>query len=302
MRKLVTISAFCLTLSLSCSVFATSPVQSAADNNAKLHVVQSKETLSGIATTYGISLEQIVKFNSITNPNQILIGQTLFIPENNAAKTTANQTTTAVAPQSATPPTSAPKVNYIVKPRDTLHSIAVAHGLTVDQVAATNNIENPNVLKIGQVLTLPGVTQLQTVASRSDHRESRRESREDKDQAAEIVDYAKKFLGCSYSYGASGPRSFDCSGLTMHVYKHFGISLPHSSASQAKEGEYVKKSDLQEGDLVFFNTSSKGISHVGIYIGGGEFIHASTSKRNVEISSLSESYYDKRYVTARRVI
>lgn len=299
MRKLVTISAFCISLTLSCSAFATSPIQGSADSNSTKHVVQAKETLNGIATTYGISLEKISDFNNIANPNQIIIGQTLFIPINNAANTAAKPTTSVVAQKTATPPASAPKVNYIVRPRDTLHSIAVTHGLTVEQVQAANNIDNPNILKIGQVLTLPGAKQVKTVASRSDDRERSRQSRE---LASDIVDYAKEFLGCSYSYGASGPKSFDCSGFTMYVYDNFDISLPHSSTSQAKKGEYVRKDDLAKGDLVFFETSSRGISHVGLYIGGGKFIHASTSARDVEISSLSETYYAKRYVTARRVL
>lgn len=85
----------------------------------------------------------------------------------------------------------------------------------------------------------------------------------------EIVNYAKQYLGSKYVYGASGPTTFDCSGFTMYVYKHFGISLSHSARAQSKNGTYVAKENLQPGDLVFFKDyeTMDGIGHCGIYIG-----------------------------------
>lgn len=119
----------------------------------------------------------------------------------------------------------------------------------------------------------------------------------------EIVAYAKKFLGRKYVYGGSGPNTFDCSGFTMYVYKHFGYSMGHSAVTQAGLGKYVSKSNLQPGDLVIFNDSAnRSIGHVGIYVGGGNFIHASSGSGKIIISSLSGSYYNTRYVTGRRII
>lgn len=119
----------------------------------------------------------------------------------------------------------------------------------------------------------------------------------------EIVAYAKKFLGCKYVYGGSGPNTFDCSGFTMYVFKHFGYSMGHSATTQAGIGKYVSRSNLQPGDLVIFNDSAnRSIGHVGIYVGGGQFIHASSGSGKIIISSLSGSYYNTRYVTGRRVI
>lgn len=119
----------------------------------------------------------------------------------------------------------------------------------------------------------------------------------------QIVAYAKQFLGRKYVYGGSGPNTFDCSGFTMYVYKHFGYSMGHSATTQAGLGKYVSKSNLQPGDLVIFNDSAnKSIGHVGIYVGGGNFIHASSGSGKIIISSLSGSYYNTRYVTGRRVI
>ncbi len=121
----------------------------------------------------------------------------------------------------------------------------------------------------------------------------------------QIVNYAKQYLGCKYVYGGSGPSVFDCSGFTMYVYKNFGISLSHSATAQSKKGTYVAKEDLQPGDLVFFKDfeTMNGIGHCGIYIGGGEFIHASSGTGYcVKISTLSSGSYSTRYETARRVI
>lgn len=121
----------------------------------------------------------------------------------------------------------------------------------------------------------------------------------------EIVAYAKQYLGCPYVYGASGSSSFDCSGFTMYVYKHFGYSLSHSATAQSKVGTHVDKEDLQPGDLVFFldYETMDGIGHCGIYIGDGNFIHASSgSGYCVKISTLTSGSYLKRYATACRLI
>ena len=121
----------------------------------------------------------------------------------------------------------------------------------------------------------------------------------------EIVEYAKQYLNCPYVYGAAGSESFDCSGFTMYVYKHFGYSLSHSATAQSKVGTYVAKEDLQPGDLVFFldYETMDGIGHCGIYIGDGNFIHASSgSGYCVKISTLLSGSYYNRYATARRLI
>ena len=119
----------------------------------------------------------------------------------------------------------------------------------------------------------------------------------------QIANYAKGFVGYPYVYGGSSPSGFDCSGFTSYVYQQFGYSISRSSAAQAGNGVAVAKADLQPGDLVLFKgVSSSSIGHVGIYIGGNQFVHASTEKTGVKISSLSSSGYIARYVTARRII
>lgn len=117
----------------------------------------------------------------------------------------------------------------------------------------------------------------------------------------EFKEVAKKYLGSPYSYGGTTSKGFDCSGYITTVFKELGVSLPRSSASMYDVGESVDQNDLIPGDLVFFNTSGSGISHVGVYLGGGDFIHSQTNI-GVSITSLNDKYYwADRYVGAKRV-
>jgi hypothetical protein len=108
-------------------------------------------------------------------------------------------------------------------------------------------------------------------------------------------------LGIKYKYGGTTEKGFDCSGFTGYVFNEFGILLPRISRDQATVGTKVTKEDLRRGDLVFFNTNGRGISHVGIYMGGGLMAHSS-SKYGVRISNIGDKYYSKRFVTARRFL
>ena len=118
----------------------------------------------------------------------------------------------------------------------------------------------------------------------------------------QVVDYAKQYLGTPYVYGGNGPSSFDCSGYTSYVYRHFGYTLNRTASGQLSNGTSVSKSELQPGDLVFFRyNTSKAASHVGIYIGGGQFIHASTNTYTVKIDTLTSGHYANVYVGARRL-
>jgi cell wall-associated NlpC family hydrolase len=111
-----------------------------------------------------------------------------------------------------------------------------------------------------------------------------------------VVSIALQYLGVPYVWGGASPSGFDCSGLTMYVYAKVGVYLPHNAAMQYGMGTPVSRSQLAPGDLVFFN----GLSHVGMYIGGGRFVHAPHTGDVVKISSLSEYWYSATYVGARR--
>ena len=125
-------------------------------------------------------------------------------------------------------------------------------------------------------------------------------------KANEVIAYAKTLLGKPYVWGAQGPNSFDCSGFTYYVFKNkAGIVLPRTSSAQSKYGTYVSKSNLKAGDLVFFDTNGANdgnVSHVGMYIGNGQMIHASYGQKKIVIANFNDSYYQKAYVNARRVL
>lgn len=118
-----------------------------------------------------------------------------------------------------------------------------------------------------------------------------------------VLNLAYSKIGSPYVWGAEGPNSFDCSGFTYYVFKNAaGVSLPRTASAQSGYGKTVSKSNLQPGDLVFFNTSGKGVSHVGIYVGGGNMIHSPSSGKTVSVTSINSSYYSSRFVTAKRVL
>ncbi|MPM46809.1 hypothetical protein SDC9_93516 [bioreactor metagenome] len=121
--------------------------------------------------------------------------------------------------------------------------------------------------------------------------------------ADQLITYAKQFIGTPYVYGANGPKSFDCSGFTKYIFAQFGVSLNRTATNQLSNGVSVTRSQLQPGDLVFFKyRTSKPVSHVGIYIGGGKFIHASTNSYRVCIDDMSSGHYYNVFVYGRRVL
>ena len=121
---------------------------------------------------------------------------------------------------------------------------------------------------------------------------------------AEIVKTAESFLGLPYKWGGYSPQTgFDCSGLSMAVYHLNGVNLPRTAAGQYNVGMYIGKKTISKGDLVFFKTTNgRGILHVGIYTGDGNFIHAPGKGKDIRIDALSNRYYAARYAGARRYI
>ena len=117
----------------------------------------------------------------------------------------------------------------------------------------------------------------------------------------DVVELAEQYLGTPYRSGGTTTNGVDCSGLTYSVYRSVGVRLPRSSDDQARVGEPVSRDELAPGDLVFFGSSSN-VSHVGIYAGDGEFIHASTRAHSVRFDRLDNKYFSSRYVAARRVL
>jgi cell wall-associated NlpC family hydrolase len=196
---------------------------------------------------------------------------------------------------------------YVVKSGDSLYSVARSNGISLAQLMVLNKGIASN-LKPGQRLNLPESARVtktttnkvkQNTSSRTNSSASLRSSRAGN---SSVVQAAYRNLGARYVWGASRPGAFDCSGFTMYVMRQFGVSLPHSSSAQFRMGRSVSRANLQAGDLVFFSSGTRGVvGHVGVYIGNGRMIHASTPSTGVIVSSLNESYYVGRYLGARRV-
>ena len=118
-----------------------------------------------------------------------------------------------------------------------------------------------------------------------------------------IADFALGFVGSRYVYGGTSPTGFDCSGLVYYTYRNFGYKLTRNASGQYRDnGVRVQRSELAPGDLVFFSRHGNGITHVGIYIGGNEFVHASSPSVGVVVSRLDSSYYTTGWYGAKRIV
>ena len=120
-----------------------------------------------------------------------------------------------------------------------------------------------------------------------------------------LLEDAKFFKGGKYVWGGTSPKGFDCSGYVQYLYKKHHVNLPRTAWAQSKKGEAVSLQELKKGDLLFFLTDKKRgipVTHVGIYIGNGKFIHAASRKKGIIISPVDHGYYAKKLVSARRVV
>jgi len=118
----------------------------------------------------------------------------------------------------------------------------------------------------------------------------------------QLATFAQGFLGVPYTWGGAAPGGFDCSGFVYYVYSQYGISLPRVADEQYNYGHRVSMNDIQPGDLVFYSTYTPGPSHVGIYVGNGQFIHASSGANEVTLTAMPKDYYQTRFLGAFRIV
>lgn len=253
------------------------------------HTVQEGETLFAISRHYHITVDNLRSYNALAQGEILRVGRTLKIP-------TTYHTTTKPKPTS-----TRGNIRYHrVMQGDTLYSLAKRYNISLTTLLVANNIDlNKPLLKLGQLLRIPQTLQ------QSSHNTPKYASlgKTSQKRAHQIIVAAKAHLGNRYVWGATGDHTFDCSGLTNYVYRKNGIVLPRRAIDQSRVGLRVKKSQLQPGDLVFFDTSKEHrgyVNHVGIYIGQGKFIHASSAKKRVVITSLNKPFYARHFMLARR--
>ena len=311
MRKLYTLL---LTLSLA-------TVTAKASTPTVKHTVKKGETLSSIARKHHTTIAKVRKVNGLKKGDVIKYGKVLKVPTHTYATKTKIPTASA---------------KYVIKRGDTLSAIARKHHTSVAKMRKANGLKKRETIKVGQVLKVPqnkktirytktkkkasskklaaSLSRLDTISLEKNKVEKRNtfsfsdifasKSDENTDKCQKITSVAKTKLGRKYVWGASGNKNtYDCSSFTKYVYKNIGVTIPRTSINQSKFGKYVKREQLQKGDLIFFDTSKrrKGyVNHVGIYLGDNKFIHASSAKKKVVITSLHKNFYSNRYKGARR--
>lgn len=182
---------------------------------------------------------------------------------------------------------------YTVQVGDTLASVAQRYGMQPQDLMKLNRMVSTT-LNVGQKITTNGSSaSATTTASAAPARSSGN---------GYVRAAAFRFMGIRYAHGGTGSWGMDCSGYTQAVFRSMGINLPRTAAAQFRTGRSVGRSSLQAGDLMFFNTTGRGVSHVAIYLGGGQFANANSYYGRTMVDSLSNPYWSSRYIGARRVM
>ena len=288
-----------------------------------LHSVGKGETLGEIAEAHLADVGKLMDANALEDADKLQEGQVLIIP--GGMMTTTEVPGLPSAP-SARELASAPR--YAVKQGDTLLSIADAFGVRPSVIQVANNLLNPDMLQVGAELSIPGgkvpAPKAQQGTPPAPAPAARPAAPAPTAKAVppppppapapapaasgtatgdHIAALSQRYVGYRYVWGGTSPNTgFDCSGFVWYVYKQAGVSIPRAPLEgQLGAGPRISMDKLLPGDLVFWqNTYKAGLSHVGIYLGGGRFINAESEAVGVQIRSLSDPFWAARYVGAAR--
>lgn len=265
----------------------TTPSTSTA---ATTYTVKAGDTLSGIASKHKISLNDLMKWNNL-NSTLIYPGN-VFVVSKTSTTGTSNNSTNSTGTKTEQPKETQVKSTtvYTVKSGDTLSRIASEYKVTVANLKKWNNLKS-DLIYVGQKLNIGDGAKVETPKSEAPTKATDY-------NVDQLIKTAKSQLGVSYVWGGSTPSGFDCSGFIYYTYKAAGLNIGrYSSEGYHMRSYYVNTP--QVGDLVFFEGTYKaGISHVGIYLGNNEFIHAGSN--GVEITSLNSSYWKKHFEGFKR--
>ena len=256
------------------------PKKIKTEKNSVTHIVKKGDSLYIIAKNNDTTVEVLKNLNKIKSEKNLKLGQVLKIP----GSSHASKTEIKIAKLE----TKTNKKTKIVKAETKKKTkIVKSETKTKKRIASTQKLSHKKqVIDAGS--SKKSILSRLSFGSKSSLK----------------LASAKKQLGKRYVYGATGPRTFDCSGFTSYVCKKNGVCLPRTSINQSKVGKRVSRKNLKAGDLIFFDTSKRHrgyVNHVGIYLGNNKFIHASSAKRKVVITSLEKPFYKSRFKWGSRV-
>jgi peptidoglycan endopeptidase LytE len=282
--------------------------------------VKEGDSLYRISKIFGVPIKVLKRVNHLERdylkPNQVLL-----IPDRKEIQ--KGETSKHLSGKSEKK-LLAKLESYIVRKGDNLYAISKRVGLSVEEIQKINHLQG-TALKIGQVLTLAKVGSEETTEEEvdedvddSDNSEEPTEEPDEENQQEETfnkpvgkwssleersicVRVVKTFLGVPYRLGGCTLKGIDCSAFVKKIYEIFSIDLPRTAREQLQFGKRVGKNELEEGDLVFFRTHRASGTHVGIYIGNNQFVHASSLKKEVKVDNLDTPYYTKRFLRGVRV-
>ncbi|WP_051059377.1 C40 family peptidase [Bhargavaea cecembensis] len=263
-----------------------------------IYTVKSGDSLSKIAAIHKTTVSRLKEQNGLTG-DLIFVGQKLKLA--GSATVTAKPQTSAKPAQQPASQQSAPSGSYIVKSGDTLGAISIKYGISVDQLMKWNGLTS-HLIHVGQKLTVNGSavkTTGKVVQASAPNTEAAAKPTEPVKASGSVIDVAKSVIGTPYKWAGTTPSGFDCSGFIWYAFKTAGEDVARTNTDGYFNRSYYVDNP-QPGDLVFFkNTYKKGISHVGIYLGNGNFIHASSSQ-GVVISSVNDSYWKPKFDSFKR--
>jgi cell wall-associated NlpC family hydrolase len=264
--------------------------------------VRSGDTVWDIARKNHVSVDSLLRANGLKETSIIGIGRSLVVPGKPGKKSqqAVKRTMRVSRPVSAAASIKTDGVYLRSGPSTRQQVVAKLHAGTAVRVIGSCGSWR-KVIVAGGAKGFVYAPLLCTGSPTSDTSQASETATAPSDANAGLVRTALACRGSRYARGGTGRGGFDCSGFTRYVFAKYGVSLPHSSAAQAGRGAPVSRGSLQPGDLVFFRTYRRGISHVGIYVGDNKFVHAATYGRGVRVDSLGHSYYAARYRGARRV-
>lgn len=275
----------------------TPPVQNTKPATANTYTVVSGDNLSKIAARHNISLANLKKWNNLSS-DLIYPGQVFKVSATATGSTPAPSNPSTPNNQTNNPQTNAS--TYKVVSGDTLGKIARQFGTSVANIKKWNNLSSDLIL-VGQTLSLQanaGTSTPPPTTTKPNNTNTSNNTSNNVSGTSSVVEIAKSAVGTKYVWGGSTLSGFDCSGFIYYAFNQSGKKMSRLSAEgYFNRSYYVNKPEI--GDLVFFeNTYKKGISHLGIYVGNNQFIHAGSN--GVEISSLSNSYWKSKFDSYKR--